>query len=113
MIIVGSRSMNNVMGQLQYPCPHCRQNSFHTVVRSKRWFTFFFIPIFPFSKRSISRCNVCGFQTAIDNDEADARFAQQVQPPQPPQGQLPYQHQQYPPQQQQTPQQYPQQPPHY
>lgn len=89
MIIIGSRSRNNVMGQLQYPCPQCRQNSFHTIVRSKRWFTLFFIPVFPFSKQTISRCNICGFQTAIDNNEADARMAQ-MPPPQ-------YQQPQFPP----------------
>ncbi len=88
MIILGSRARNNVMGQLQYPCPQCHQNSFHTIVRSQRWFTLFFIPVFPFSKQSISRCNICGFQTAIDNSEADARIAQ-PQMPQPQQPQYP------------------------
>src|SRR6266700_4883018 len=111
MIIWGFRTRNNVMGQMQYPCPKCRQNSFHTVVRSRRWFTLFFIPLFPFTKSSISRCNICGFQTQIDNDAVDGQFTQPLPAPQPPQAiqQPPYpQAQQYPPYYQQLP--YPQQP---
>ncbi|HLG77484.1 MAG TPA: zinc-ribbon domain-containing protein, partial [Ktedonobacteraceae bacterium] len=71
MIIWGFRSLNKVLGQVQYVCQQCKQNSFHTVVRSRRWFTLFFIPIFPFTKSSISRCNICGIQTRMDNARAD------------------------------------------
>lgn len=86
MIIMGYRSRNKVMGQVQYVCPQCRQNSFHTVVRSRRWFTLYFIPLFPISKNTSSRCNMCGLMTPFDNAEADVRFVQkqQVQVPQVP-----------------------------
>ena len=45
-------------------------------MRSRRWFTLYFIPIVPFSKKSIARCNLCGFQYVMDNDQADSLFPQ-------------------------------------
>lgn len=72
MIIMGSRRANKVMGQLQSPCSRCRRQAYHTLVRSNRWFTLFFIPVIPFGKTTISHCNLCGYQTLIDNAQADA-----------------------------------------
>ncbi len=89
MIIWGFRSRNKVMGQIQYICPNCRQNSFHTIVRSSRWFTLFFIPTFSFAKKSISHCNVCGFESVVDNNQADAWFPKQPNQALPPQAQQP------------------------
>lgn len=118
MIIWGFRARNKVMGQIQYVCPNCHQNSFHTVVRSSRWFTLFFIPTFPFSKKYISHCNVCGFESRVENNQAEAWFPQgpvQALPPQQPAPMSPdqYQPQQY--EQYQQPAQYPpyQQPSQY
>jgi ribosomal protein L37E len=81
MIIIGSRANNKVMGQQQYPCSRCGQNSYHTIVRSRRWFTLFFLPVIPINKSTTSRCNLCGYQTAIDNEQADAHFANMSQVP--------------------------------
>jgi ribosomal protein L37E len=84
MILMGYRTRNKVMGQLQYVCPRCQQNSYHAIVRSRRWFTLYFIPLFPLSKTTTARCNLCGFMTAFDNAKADALFAQKQQIPQVP-----------------------------
>ena len=108
MIIMGTRSRNKVMGQIQYVCPHCHQNSFHAVVQSSRWFTLFFIPTFPSSKKYISHCNVCGFESLVDKNQAEGWFPQQpaqALPPQQPAPPDPYQPQQY--QHYQQPSQYP------
>jgi len=75
-IIYGSRSRNRVMGQMQNACPQCKKEGFQTVVRSHRWFTLYFIPLFPFSKKTIMHCNLCGFQYAMDNEQADSLFSQ-------------------------------------
>ena len=79
MIIWGLRSRNKILGQVPYMCQQCRRNGFHTIVRSRRWFTLFFIPIFPISKVSTSRCNLCGVQMSIPNNRAEAFFAPQPQ----------------------------------
>ena len=75
-IIFGSRSKNKVLGQVQYPCPRCGRMAFHTLVRSQRWFALYFIPIIPMSKRTTARCNLCGYQAQIDNNQADAMVSQ-------------------------------------
>jgi len=73
-IIWGYRSRNKVMGQFKNTCPQCKKAGFQTVVRSRRWFTLYFIPLIPFSKKSIARCNLCGFQYALNNNQADSLF---------------------------------------
>jgi len=83
MIIWGFRSRKKILGQIQYLCPQCRQHSFHTIVRARRWFTLFFIPIFPFNKSSVARCNLCGIQSPIDNEQADTWFPAQPSIPPP------------------------------
>ena len=74
-IIFGSRSTNRVLGQMMYTCSRCRRPGYHTIVRSQRWFTLYFIPMIPLGKSTIGRCNLCGFQQQISNEQADSWFA--------------------------------------
>jgi ribosomal protein L37E len=80
-IIFGSSSKNKVMGQMQYVCSRCGRQAFHTIVRSRRWFTLYFLPVIPINTTTTARCNLCGFQQAINNEQADASFAQNQQLP--------------------------------
>ncbi len=80
-IIFGSNSKNKVMGQMQYVCSRCGRQAFHTIVRSRRWFTLYFLPVIPINKTTTARCNLCGFQQAINNEQADAWFANNQQLP--------------------------------
>ncbi len=82
MIIWGYRSRNKVMGQVPYTCKQCGKNAFHGVVRTTRYFTLFFIPLFPIGKKTTSRCQLCGYQEVVDNKQADALFANQTNQPQ-------------------------------
>ena len=76
MIITGYRTRNTVLGQVKYGCDKCQQRTFHTLVRPRRNFTVFWIPLFPLAKLTTTRCNVCGFQTYFDNKKADELFPQ-------------------------------------
>ncbi|WIG59952.1 MAG: hypothetical protein OJF49_002700 [Ktedonobacterales bacterium] len=80
MIIWGTRRRNAALGQMQYVCPGCHQPTYHGIVRSKYWFTLFFIPIFPFSTSTTARCQKCGFQEKVNNKQADAVLAQAQAP---------------------------------
>ncbi len=75
-VIWGFRSRNKVLGQVQSVCPQCKRKGFQTVVRSRRWFALYFIPMIPLYKRTIARCNLCGFQYTMDNNQADSLFPQ-------------------------------------
>jgi hypothetical protein len=74
IIVFGYRRNNTAREQIQYTCSRCRQQAYHTIVRSHRWFTLFFIPVIPLGETTISSCNRCGYQTLIDNAQADAWF---------------------------------------
>ncbi|HLZ25107.1 MAG TPA: hypothetical protein VKQ30_23540 [Ktedonobacterales bacterium] len=97
MIIYGYRRRNKVMGQVPYVCPQCQRNGYHSVVRTSRFFTLFWIPIIPLGSSTTARCNLCGFQEKVDNKRADAILTQAQAGGQP---QVPAPAQQYP----QTPQ---------
>jgi tetratricopeptide (TPR) repeat protein len=75
-IIFGSRNRNSVMGQTQFVCPQCKRQAFHTVVRSSRWFTLYFIPVIPLGKTTTARCNLCGFRGQVSNEQANSWFPQ-------------------------------------
>ena len=74
MIVYGYRTRNKVLGQTDYACAKCQQTAVHTVVRSRRWMTVFWVPIFPINKKSTVRCNLCGLQSKVENAQADAWF---------------------------------------
>jgi hypothetical protein len=75
-IIFGTRRRNRVMGQKQLTCSSCKRTSYHAVVRSRSWFALYFIPVIPMSKTTTIRCNLCGFQSLINDKQADAWFPQ-------------------------------------
>jgi hypothetical protein len=79
-IIFGSRRNNKVMGQIQYNCIRCQRPAFHTIVRSRTWFTLYFIPVIPLGSTTTSRCNLCGYQAQIDSKQADAWFQPAARP---------------------------------
>jgi hypothetical protein len=74
MLIVGTRPNTKLLGQIAYICPSCQHNSWHSVGRTRRWFTLFFIPLIPFTKSSVSRCNLCGFMQRVPNPQAEQWF---------------------------------------
>jgi hypothetical protein len=76
MIIFGSRRRNKVLGQVRYACKKCQQNSFHGIVRSRTFFTLFFVPVIPLNKITTSRCGLCGYQESVNNKEMDDYFSQ-------------------------------------
>lgn len=73
-IILGSRSSNQVLGQVRYPCSHCRQNSFHVIVLARSWFTLYFIPLIPLGKSFSARCNLCGYREGISEAQVKVWF---------------------------------------
>ena len=47
MIIWGSRGRTSVVEEGQFHCPRCRDRQPYKLKRVQRWFTLYFIPIFP------------------------------------------------------------------
>ncbi|HET6875716.1 MAG TPA: DUF2510 domain-containing protein [Acidimicrobiales bacterium] len=67
-----SRAKNMAMTQLA-----CRQGhvAAHRLVKVTRWFTLFFIPLIPVSKKYFSICAACGLQLQVPKDAAEEMIA--------------------------------------
>lgn len=46
-IIWGTRARTNTIGSGTFHCPRCRANRDYAYKQVKRWFTLYFIPLFP------------------------------------------------------------------
>ncbi|MDZ5451399.1 zinc ribbon domain-containing protein [Labrys sp. ZIDIC5] len=61
MIIWGSKGRIRSIGQGTFNCPHCAAPRQYEHKKTERWFTLYFIPIFPTSKLGEHiECNSCG-----------------------------------------------------
>ena len=60
ILLFGYRSQPKVEGGLKHICASCNRQTIHAIVRVMKWFTFFFIPIFPFSNKLFMKCSLCG-----------------------------------------------------
>ncbi len=88
MIIWGFRSRSKPLGQRMVACPNCHRDAMTAAVQSRRWFTLFFIPIFPVqATKTIAVCGLCGYKYLVDPQQAAQLYgtakapAPQVQPP--------------------------------
>jgi hypothetical protein len=72
MIIWGFRGRVRPLAMVRTRCPRCGQEAAHRLVRSQRWFTLFFIPIFPFRTRYIATCTYCGAGQVVNPEVAKA-----------------------------------------
>lgn len=75
-IIWGTRGFNKIMGYTkQYTCRHCNNISAWELVRTSRWFTLFFIPIFPFSFKYLALCPVCQHGAQLSKEDFQRELA--------------------------------------
>lgn len=60
MIIFGVRSIFHVIFTGMFFCPRCQRQSHYNLIQPRRWFTLFFIPIFPYSvQENHVHCTSC------------------------------------------------------
>jgi hypothetical protein len=61
---------------VQAVCPRCQQMSQIVGKRYRRWFTLFFLPVFPVSgARAFSECSRCAAQFEVDAQHLGAQVA--------------------------------------
>ena len=70
LLIWGSTSKRKDFGFLKevYHCNHCNNDSNFKVFKTSRWFTFFWIPIFPFSVTHYVACPICNYGKEVTKD---------------------------------------------
>ncbi|CAM5775651.1 hypothetical protein LMIY3S_05132 [Labrys miyagiensis] len=79
MIIFGYRGRERTIGKGTFNCPHCRSSRTYERKKAQRWFTLYFIPIFPLQtlgERII--CDACGraYTTAVLSYDPSQQEAQ-------------------------------------
>lgn len=63
IIIFGLRRSRMGQYQVKVPeCPSCRHETHYTVEVYGRYFHVFFLPVFPTGRKTVARCNHCGFE---------------------------------------------------
>ena len=66
-----------VLATLAYVCDRCGVHAAHRLVKRVRWFTLFFIPVFPVGGASyLDTCVNCGRVIKVDKQQAEAAIAQ-------------------------------------
>lgn len=71
IIVFGTRTLKNKINTtLEYNCPIC-QHERATVLSTWRWFTLFWIPVFPIGKKKYWKmCNLCQNGYELSKEEA-------------------------------------------
>lgn len=77
LLIWGFRSLLKVLGVGEFHCPTCQADTSYRLVRPRRWFTFFFIPIIPLKwGESFVQCDRCkgNYRETILNAPTNKQF---------------------------------------
>lgn len=78
LILFGTRRSTQPLGRVVHGCARCRQQAWFTYVRTKRYFTVFFIPLIPLiplGSTTMAVCGGCGRQQSVPNAAADQVLA--------------------------------------
>ncbi len=87
-VLFGFRSMIRTLAMTTSACRTTNQPAAHRLSRITRWFTLFFVPVIPISRRYVLTCSACGQSYKIAKDQASEIVARVEAPPQ---ESLPYQ----------------------
>jgi hypothetical protein len=71
MIIFGTKGTSALLGVLFFVCRVCGNEAAQRLVKHRRWFTLFFIPVIPYSTKHVYTCAYCGAGTELDAEAAD------------------------------------------
>ena len=75
MIIFGMRSFVRLIATLNVVCGSCRNPAAQRVIKRTRWFTLFFIPVFPVGVTRVMTCTYCGRASKLTKEQVDQMVA--------------------------------------
>lgn len=81
-ILFGMRSTVKTLAMVMYLCTVSQQPAAHRLSQSTRWFTLFFIPVFPVGRRYVLTCSACGQSSKLTKPQADEIVARAEAPAQ-------------------------------
>ena len=73
LILFGTKIKRKVIGQTKalWTCKHCNNKNVWPVVKDRKWFTLFFIPIIPMSATQLVICPICGSALRVYSDNRE------------------------------------------
>lgn len=73
MIISGTKIFKREKGVTtnKYYCENCKTESHWHLMNLWSWFTFFFIPIFPYYRKKVLVCPVCNYGIKVTKKNRD------------------------------------------
>jgi hypothetical protein len=81
LILFGTRGTVRTLAMITFICNNTNQPAAHRLSKITRWFTLFFVPVFPISRRHVLTCAACGQSSRITNEQA-AEMVARVEAPQ-------------------------------
>jgi hypothetical protein len=81
LLLWGWRSLLTVLGVGEFHCPRCQADRSYELVRPRRWFTFFFIPVIPLKwGETFVQCSTCkaGFNEGILSTPTNKQFSYMI-----------------------------------
>ncbi len=71
LVIFGFRVYEDVLGVIRYVCETCGHEAAHQVLRRRRRFTLFFIPLFSVGTRYADTCTWCARTRELSQQQAE------------------------------------------
>jgi hypothetical protein len=81
-ILFGTRSTIQTLAMVTFMCSTTNQGAAHRLSKITRWFTLFFIPVFPVGRRYVLTCAACGQSSRLTKEQADEIIARVEAPAQ-------------------------------
>lgn len=72
LLIFGIRESEDLLGTLNYVCDVCGHQAAHQVIRRRRRFSLFFIPLFSVGTRYVDVCIWCARTREISRQQAES-----------------------------------------
>jgi hypothetical protein len=60
ILLFGTKTKPEKKGAINFYCPQCYMETAASIIEVTKYFTFFFIPIFPYDDKLYMQCNICG-----------------------------------------------------
>src|ERR1700690_2211805 len=82
LLIFGTRARAKAVSTGEFFCSHCGADRSYVLQEFRRWFTLFFVPLFPIGKvigRNV-KCSTCGTTFTVDvlNTPTSAAFSENL-----------------------------------
>lgn len=70
-VIAGTRGFKKVLGTKVMHCQRCQNMTEYMYIKYTKWFTLFFIPIFPYSFKYFLVCPICSASIEMTSEQFD------------------------------------------